>query len=480
MRTIIVSCIAVFLAVSISQAQSVPVKTVPVAEGDQFLLFPSERLAMGGASIALDDRLLDPFVNPAKAVNGGGLQFVSTPSYYGFLGGGTAGEGSGRTIPIGAVAHRDGFFGGAMVAYQELLPQGGGMPIVDFIMNSTVERGESTISQNNVYLVGLGGAEIPGTGWSVGASVFSARLNGLEGVRRMYNASEIHQEGGMQQYRLGFYRKWERGDAAEVVLMHHRFRMDHHIKSGWWQAVERDEYDETRSFGLKAGYKFPLQSGWTVGGLIVGDWKWHPKIPNYDLMQIPRDPGDSFAYNLGVGLSRSQGRATFAVDFIYEPIWSHTWANAAQNTTGAGGSIVPAGAKTVDNHFVFSNARIRMGVHQVGENVDFSLGLDVHRISYELEQEDFVLARRRLMDQSWTEWTVSTGFGKDLSGMRFQYMGRLTLGTGRPGVDDVGVRDAQNFSPGAGDWVVAPNGPLTLQEALAFSHQLTLIVPLAE
>ena len=37
--------------------QLISLKTVPVAAGDQFLIFPSENLAMGGVSIALDDRL---------------------------------------------------------------------------------------------------------------------------------------------------------------------------------------------------------------------------------------------------------------------------------------------------------------------------------------------------------------------------------------------------------------------------------------
>ena len=52
-------------------AQLISVKSVPVAEGDQFTIFPSQNISMGGVSIALDDPLLDPFLNPAK-VNGSG------------------------------------------------------------------------------------------------------------------------------------------------------------------------------------------------------------------------------------------------------------------------------------------------------------------------------------------------------------------------------------------------------------------------
>ena len=36
-------------------AQQIPVKTIPVATGNQFMIFPSQNMSMGGVSIALDD-----------------------------------------------------------------------------------------------------------------------------------------------------------------------------------------------------------------------------------------------------------------------------------------------------------------------------------------------------------------------------------------------------------------------------------------
>ena len=47
-------------------AQLISLKTVPIATGNQFRIFPSQNLGMGGVSIAVNDPLLDPFVNPAK------------------------------------------------------------------------------------------------------------------------------------------------------------------------------------------------------------------------------------------------------------------------------------------------------------------------------------------------------------------------------------------------------------------------------
>ena len=51
---------------SLVSAQFISVKSVPVATGDQFLLFPSQNMGMGGINIAVDDPLLDPFTKPSK------------------------------------------------------------------------------------------------------------------------------------------------------------------------------------------------------------------------------------------------------------------------------------------------------------------------------------------------------------------------------------------------------------------------------
>ena len=77
--------------------QVVSVKTVPVAAGDQFLIFPSGTLAMGGISLALPDTLGDPFSNPATGSRVGESFFFGTPALYHISGG----NGSGRTLPLG-------------------------------------------------------------------------------------------------------------------------------------------------------------------------------------------------------------------------------------------------------------------------------------------------------------------------------------------------------------------------------------------
>src|SRR2546428_6567641 len=90
-------------------AQLISIKTVPIAQGDQFAIFPSNNFGMGGVSIALADTLLDPFVNPAKGARLGAARFFSAPTIYGI----SQGAGGGRTLPPATLASSDGWFGGA-------------------------------------------------------------------------------------------------------------------------------------------------------------------------------------------------------------------------------------------------------------------------------------------------------------------------------------------------------------------------------
>jgi len=51
------------------------------------------------------------------------------------------------------------------------------------------------------------------------------------------------------------------------------------------------------------------EDSWCIGGILTGDRKQHPKIPNDELQNIPRDPGQSWAYNLGIARNRFGKRA---------------------------------------------------------------------------------------------------------------------------------------------------------------------------
>ena len=63
----------------VARAQLVTPKTLPVFQNQQFDILPSATAGMAGLSIALDDSLADPFVNPAKATRLRGGTFFTAP-----------------------------------------------------------------------------------------------------------------------------------------------------------------------------------------------------------------------------------------------------------------------------------------------------------------------------------------------------------------------------------------------------------------
>src|SRR5213594_4076255 len=99
-----------------ASAQVIAIRTVPIAQGDQFAIFPSNNFGMGGVSIALPDTLLDPFVNPAKGARLGAAHFFSAPTFYGI----SHGAGGGRTLPLATIAGSGTWFGGLSLALQEV------------------------------------------------------------------------------------------------------------------------------------------------------------------------------------------------------------------------------------------------------------------------------------------------------------------------------------------------------------------------
>src|SRR3954470_3900898 len=81
-------------------AQLIQIKTLPIADGDQWRIFPSANAPMGDLSISLRDSLLEPFVIPAKGahVSDRGF-FFGSPTFYTV----SQSAGGGRTLPLGGV-----------------------------------------------------------------------------------------------------------------------------------------------------------------------------------------------------------------------------------------------------------------------------------------------------------------------------------------------------------------------------------------
>jgi hypothetical protein len=469
---------------ALTAAQLISLKTVPIASGDQFMIFPSRNLAMGGVGIALDDPLLDPFVHPAKGGRNNGVPLFGAPTFYNI----SNDNGGGRTLPAGVLFNSDRWFGGAALAFQQLESGGQqwGFLRPDILPGPVPLRDRSS---NNTYAFGTLGRVLPGGKTSIAASVFGASLEAVDGVDLLYALSQnLDQSGSMLDYRVGLVTELGKDRSLELLVLHNRFDMTHDVTyiDVWWdpvlhrtQAQTRLEtnLDRTNTWGLHLGYDQPLtETGWRIGGILTGNRKSHPKIPNYEIMNIPRDPGYSWAYNVGLGLSRTQGPAAFGIDFIYEPIWSETWADTDTVMTTRTGRTIEAGGKTVENDFRFSNALLRTGISRENEKAGFQLGLQVRSIQYWLDQYNNLEEARRKQKESWMEWTPSWGAGLKFPEFEVRYMGRVTTGTGRPGVAWTGPRAEAAFA--ASDFIVAPSGPLTLQEARVLTQQISVSIPI--
>lgn len=484
MVMLIPALLGLFLPFAV-QAQLISIKSVPVATVDQFAVFPSQNRAMGGLSIAADDPFLDPFINPAKGVHGAGLRFFSAPIF----GSITEDRGSVRTLPMGLLVGSGNSFWGFSAALQQL----GGAPRMQLPMgpNNLFESRSAAKKQyaNNMYFSALIGRKLPHSDVSVGAGVFWAGLEAMEGVELLYaRAQGIEQFGHVSDFRLGLYKQAEGQPAFEMVLVHNRVRMTHDVMYWEWfgdvatgdyaggMRVERNQ-DYSNTWGLQLKSVRPLAlSGAKAGLLFTVNRITHPKIPNYELMNIPRDPGVSWAFNFGGGFLASDKVSAFGVDLIYEPIWSNTWADAASPQVSRSGRLIPAGGKTVENDFRFSNVLARLGIYQQGRNLDFRLGLQVRFIHYILEQQNYVEETKRTQQEGWAEWTPSMGFSLKLPHAQVHYTVSLTLGTGQPGVGGgFATREAMALDS---SFIVAPSGSLTLQEVFVITHQFSVAIPL--
>jgi hypothetical protein len=447
---------------------------------------------MGGVGIALDDPLLDPFVNPARGSRVPASHVFAVPTFYSV----SQNAGNGKTVSAGSLFAGRATFGGVLLALQQIsggelffgpVPLREVAPLTILPQDALSER-----SATNKYAVLYLGSRLPG-GLAVAGSAFVSDLNGIDGVEHLYAlAADIDASGHDLDLRLGALKDLAGGATLEGIVLHRRYAVTHDVSYVDWVLVDSATYqweqrvrlerndDRTNTTGGHVRYVRPLgQSGWRLGGTLTANRKSHPKIPNYELVNIPRDPGHSTALDFGVGLARTVGATTFGLDVIYQPAWSDTWAEAAEPTATVGGDTIPVGGRTIENDFTFSNAAVRMGVgHTLGQ-ATFQLGLAVRAYDYDLAQRDLVADTFRRQSEQWMEWTPSWGARVELPGVAVRYLGRVTTGTGRPGVAWSGVTDARAAAAmEANDVVVAPGGPLTLQDVTVVTHQFSVSVPI--
>ncbi len=459
-----------------SYAQLIPLKTIPVASGDQFRVIPSQNLSMGNISIALNDADADPFVNPAKGIRIDGVNLFSAPTFYNI----SNENGSARTLPFGSLVRAKNWYGGFSLSVQQLKGREtfNIWPFVDFT-NDLFFMPEPTLkdqNKSNLYVSGLLGTEIS-PNLSLGASIFWAELEAVEGVDLLYpRSNSIEQFGNVADLRVGLLGKLSNQRFYEILLLHNRYDITHDVNYGFifneFGRIVADNIetnlDRTNTWGAHFGYVQPLNANnWQIGGILTANRKDHPKIPNYELVNIPRDPGNSWAFAAGIGIAHQSSESTFGADLIFEPIWSHTWAEAAEPVLTAGGTIIPTGGRTIENDFQFGNWLFKMGIGHQEAVFGFQLGLQLRWIRYWLDQTNIVEVFERSQKESWAEWTPSFGLNFNFPDFHIRYTGRFTTGTGQPGV--AWAIFAEDAALANSDIIATPGGSLTLQEAW-YSH----------
>jgi hypothetical protein len=500
-----VPALLIALAAPAIGAQIIQVKTLPIADGDQWRLFPSANAGIGDVSIALRDSLLDPFGNPAKGsrlrAHSRGLVFGS-PSVYSM----SKQAGGGQTLPVGGIKRFGSMFAGAAVAVQQIdrpdrspfVPNPAALVAVDGTPIA-VDRP----SRRNQFGFATLGRAFENTGWSVGASATWSALHGIDGVDQLYAGSQsVAQKGRTLDMRVGALKDWAGGRTFEALLLHNRFDMTHDVT--WadqvWNPNTRTfasrarfdhNLDRTNLYGLQLGYSQPLSdSGWRVGAQVTSNLMSHPKLPEYQIAQamvIPWDPGHTAAYDFGVGISRAFELTRFGIDAIYEPIRTHTWGETPTDIRN-GSTTIPAGAKTTENWFRFSNAILRTGLSQelpmdslrvALRGIRLEGGIVMRAISYRLHQIDHVAASTRADNEDWIEWTRTWGLGIRFTNVEVRYTGRSTTGVGRTGVIDNGggvFRAAADVS--ASNFLSAPTNATSLTGVSVFTHQVSVSLPI--
>ncbi|MGH9884310.1 MAG: hypothetical protein ACREBE_02200, partial [bacterium] len=352
-------------------AQIIQIKTIPIADGEQWRFFPSANQGLGGLSIALRDSLLDPFDNPSRGseIQAGSRGFVfGSPSFYSL----SKNAGGGRTLPVGGIMRRGAVFGGFAVAVQQIddTRQNQSVifaPTVDVapsrVANSTSVAfpDPASISRRNQFAFATLGRVFEKAGVSVGASALWSGLSYIDGVDLLYAGSQsIRQHGGAVDLRLGLVKEWSGARSLEAIVLHDDFDMTHEVTwaDTFWDPSARTfvqqprlqhNIDRTKTWGLHLGYTQPLaDSGWRIGAIATTNLMSHPKLPDYQfaqVMTIPWDPGHSAAYDLGIGVAKALGLTRFGIDAIYEPIRTHTWGESPDSIVATFGTL-PAGSKT--------------------------------------------------------------------------------------------------------------------------------------
>jgi len=476
-------------------AQWIHIRTVPIIASNQGEFHPSLARGMGNLSISFDDPFGAPFINPAKASLTTGTMLFTSPtrnswsnkqgrSVFSTQGSSFYPGAALNSVPLGTLFKAENYFGGAMFAYQEFKSERSqnASPWINSIDAAPMTR---TDIASNTFLFGLFGLTIPDTRVSIGVNASWAELSAIDGVNLLYpSATDIKQDGKAWEVKIGALGELPDGDRLEFVAGRGVSQATHEVsyqnfRGPAFGIVKELNKDETREWLLHTAYSRPLGERWKIAAALSVNWKDHPKIPNYALANIPRDPGNSTAYNIGIAPSRSSERSFWGFEYVYEPITTNTWAEAGEQRLPPPNQSLPAEFKTVENFFDFSNHIVRVGHSSAAKLdwLDYRFGAQLHFYNYKLHQIDNIARTTRNFATDWLETTLSGGLTARIGSIRLMYTLQLILGNGLVGTtsqrfastaDGGLIRELANFLP-------APSGDLVVDGITLVTQQLVFM-----
>lgn len=467
--------LAMLLWAGYAIAQGISVKTVPLLSTNQFSLIPSFRDDMGGVSIAVRAGLQDLFINPGNYDPSTRSQWFINPRlshwnfsqetsmrYNGQSHGFYLEQNSAKsgifTFPLGFLFASKNIYTGAMAGVQAL---------------SAHNWQSAHFKASNFPWSWFGGLYLARIKMAIGVGVDYVRIRGVDGVYLLYpNAMRLTQKGSARQLRLG--------------LSGTRANEDHWSLSGsgyWFKILQTERNlvnkDENNGWLIQANYMKKISAPLTLGVSIVADWRHHPKIPEYPLAGIPRDPGNTQALNFGLGLKWQNESTLFALDLIYEPVDVKTWADAAADFTNWDSTFYRAGKVIMRNDYQFSNRMIRTGVQiKPTRWLSFATGALVKLYQYDYYQNDFLNHTERTgkPQRQWSETTWTGGIKIHTGNLVLTYSLRLQTGTGL--LEPQWLRgwfaaeDGIDFSKA--DFLIPPTVPLNVTPVTYYTQWLGL------
>ncbi|NLP12805.1 hypothetical protein GX408_20585 [bacterium] len=456
--------------------QGISVKTVPLLSTDQFSLVPSFRDGMAGVSLAVPDGLADLFINPGKMDTAKSSEWFMQPKYShwtfahettvrshnrGFYYSleKTNAHSSLLTLPIGVYLQRNKLYSGLMTAVQSLSASG--------------ER-SAQFKAGNYPLCWLAGLRLPSIKSSIGIGLDYVGIRGIDGVYLLYpNAIGLDQRGSARQFKVGASMDIGQGDRWNVLAGRYFFNMVQ-------KAVAVTNKDENNGWLVQTEYVKKISTPLTLALMVTMDRRHHPKIPDYPLAGVPRDPGNTQAWNFGLGAKWENETSLFGVDLLYEPIDAKTWVDAANDTRIWNGETIAKGVVILRNDYQFYNRILRTGFQlKPAPFLTMASGVQLKWYSYNYYQNDLIngMETTGKPQREWTETVWSARVGFKTKKIDVGYSLQLQAGMGlleRQWLWRMLVLEESAMDIARADFFIPPTIPLNVTPVLYYTQRIIL------